>query len=359
MAVLQGFATKTVLGNTDLELKADPGEAFRVWDIMIDNPASNYITLKTEKTTVGYFRVGTGLGSHLHFPKGKHEHVHKIRLDPTEITPIGETVRMLDEGDNLINALMGVKDAISVKTDYYAVNMAPGYRAPKTILSYLREKGVFTGYPVAEGEAFRITGAKQANAVQMVIYEILEPGDIKPDDENGSKSLEYLLVNYGHTGANIAAAGDFEIGTTVNPAEFPAFPYGKVVPAQHEISILGILASDYGPTENLDTCWIRTKYLKLIKDREVLFDEDRNGLLMLGVSGTAPGGQSQTALGVSLCGNYSHKDAREPFWLPEPLVCLPGDELLLYWTMEIGATSPPLDTNMQVVGLIEKIRRLK
>ncbi|MDP1624503.1 MAG: hypothetical protein Q8L64_01920, partial [bacterium] len=71
MAVTQAIAVTTVLGDTNLELKADPGEAFRVWDIMIDKPASNYITLKIEKTTVGYFRVGTGLGSHLRFPKGK------------------------------------------------------------------------------------------------------------------------------------------------------------------------------------------------------------------------------------------------------------------------------------------------
>lgn len=359
MAITQAFAVKTVLGDTDLSLKADPGEAFRIWDIFIDNPASNYITLKTEKTTVGYFRVGTGLGSHLHFPKGKHEHVHKIRLDPTAVGAIGETVQMMDEGSNLLNVMMGVKDAIAAETDYYAVNMAPTSHAPETILSYLRKKGVFSGYPVAEGESFLITGAKQADAVQMVIYEILEPGDIKPDLENGSKALDYFMINYGETSASISAAGDFLIDTVKNPAEFPAFPYNKVVPAQHEITILGILASDYAPTYNSGTYWIRTKYLKLIKDREVLFDEDRNGLLMLGTSGTAPGGQSQTAMGVSLCGNYSHKDKREPFWLPEPLVCSPGDELLVYWTTEIGTTSPPIDTNMQCIGLIEKVRRLK
>jgi hypothetical protein len=58
MGLLQPLAVKTVLGDTDLELKADPGESFLIKDIRIYNPASNYVTLQTSKTTVGYYRVG-------------------------------------------------------------------------------------------------------------------------------------------------------------------------------------------------------------------------------------------------------------------------------------------------------------
>jgi len=55
---------KTVIGNTDLSLTAGPDESFRVKDIFIANPGSNYLTVYIEKATVGYFRIGGTLGNH-------------------------------------------------------------------------------------------------------------------------------------------------------------------------------------------------------------------------------------------------------------------------------------------------------
>jgi len=82
MALKQKFAVKCVLGDNDFQLRADPGEAFIVKDIQVYNPVSNYVTLRTEKATVGYFRVGGPLGSHLPFLGGRSEprlydHNHK------------------------------------------------------------------------------------------------------------------------------------------------------------------------------------------------------------------------------------------------------------------------------------------
>ncbi|MQY78064.1 MAG: hypothetical protein GH151_02545, partial [Bacteroidetes bacterium] len=71
---------KTVIGNTDLELEAKTGQGLLIKNIMIFDPTLNYITVSISKTTVGYFRVGGGLGSHLSFHLGRawHENIREV-----------------------------------------------------------------------------------------------------------------------------------------------------------------------------------------------------------------------------------------------------------------------------------------
>ncbi|GAI77704.1 unnamed protein product, partial [marine sediment metagenome] len=135
---------KTQLGNVDLELEAKTGQGLIIKNIQIFSPLTNYITCSISKTTVGYFRVGGVLGSHLSFHIGS---VYEPFFD-TFTGRINQT----------------------------------------TLLEYLTKLGLFTGYPVASGEKFLITGAKQDGAIQCVEYEIWEAADITPEMENGSKS---------------------------------------------------------------------------------------------------------------------------------------------------------------------------
>ena len=74
MAIKEPLLAKTVLGNTNLTLKADPGEAFMVKDILIRSAASSYVTVKIEKSLVGYFRTGGVFGSHITFRRGHARH---------------------------------------------------------------------------------------------------------------------------------------------------------------------------------------------------------------------------------------------------------------------------------------------
>jgi len=83
----------------------------------------------------------------------------------------------------------------------------------------------------------------------MIEYERWEPGDIKSDAPNGSKSKEFFYINYGNCGAAIKAAGDHLYTVSANPAEFPDFPFGRVVPAKYSVDILGILGSPFAPKE--------------------------------------------------------------------------------------------------------------
>ncbi len=155
---------KTQLGNTDLELEAKTGQGLIIKNIMIHEPKTDYITVSISKTTVGYFRVGGRLGSHLSFHLG------------SVIEPVWDT--------------------------YF------GQINQTTLLDYLFKLGLFTGYPIASGEKLLITGAKQDESVQCVEYEIWESADITPEMENGSKSTSFLYVNYGHSGDNINVETD-------------------------------------------------------------------------------------------------------------------------------------------------------
>ena len=237
--------------------------------------------------------------------------------------------------------------------------MWSGFHRNPTILKYLGDIGIFKGFPVAEGEMFTLSGMEGANSITVIIYELWDPEDISPEMENGSRSMEYVFLNYGNTGENIEAAGDALYDNSVSPAEFPAFPFGKVVPAKHEIDLLGILGSPRAPGENDGTDYLYTKYIKLIKDREVLFDEDRNGLLFLQRSPNVESNIDQTAEGFSLIGNLSEYDNNPPFMFPEGLKMVPGDELNIYLTTEGDGSYQTLEPAEQEIALIERVRRIE
>lgn len=300
---------KTVLGATVLQLSADPGESILIKGIKIYSQNGTYAILKTEKTTVGYFRIDETYGNHLAFP--------------------------------------------SLRS--FNLTILPAY--PKNLLDLLWGLGIFKGYPVAEGESFILSGAEGATDIKSVIYDIYDSEDMKNTDPNGSKSPEYLLVNYGDTGAVIDAAQDTLFDNPLNPVEFPSFPFGDDVPAKHQITIHAILGGEVAVTNATPAITIYSTYLKLVKDREVLFDEDRNGLpydfsLAYGSVGTKRGG------GKSVIGDFTQIDPRPPYIFSEPMVFDSGDELNIFITTvePVEGTSIPL--LFQVIGLVETVKRI-
>ena len=298
MALKESFMVYTVEGDEDLQITAKSGESLLIKDVYVYNPAENYATLRVEKTTVGYFRVNGTLGNHLGF--------------------------------------------------------YPSDSTKKTILGYLAEKGIFKGFPVAEGETFTIDGVAQTGAIQTIVYEKYDAGDITSEMENGSKADSYIFINYGRPSS--VDDGDNLYDTTVCPAEFPDFPFGAVVPSGHDMILYGLLFSDIGKTSASASNKQITKYLKFIKDREVLFDEARKGITCIGSApasdGTTIGG------GQSLVGNYSDVDRREPFMFPAERVYHAGDELNVYITTDVTAGSANLSTSEVELGMIFKVTKV-
>jgi hypothetical protein len=361
MPIKQPLLIKTVLGASRLTLKADPGEAFLIKNVLIRDPSANYLSFKIDKSTVGYFRVGGTLGSHLAFRRGRAQHSHTVRVDGGASITDTKTSALRD-GNN-VDRHLGLRADASVPADVYDEVRAllwSGFHSNETILSYLERLGIFKGFPVAEGQEFTIEPIPTSgNGIQVIIYEQWDPADIKPEQENGSSSKQYLYLNYGNTGGNINAAGDNKFNTPKTAAEFPDFPFGAVVPAKHEVDILGILASPFAPGENDGTDYCYTQYLKMIKEREVLFDEDRNGLLFLARSAVADGAQDMKAEGFTFIGNLSEYDNNPPLIFPTPLTFSAGDELNIYVTTVKGGAGKNIDIYEQEIALIQKVRRIE
>lgn len=308
MALKAANQIKKQAGATVLTLRADPGEAFLVKGIKVYSAAGTYVTIRIEKTTVGYLRVDQTYGNHLAFPSCK-----------TTLTVYGGFL-------------------------------------PINLLDLLFQKGIFKGYPIAEGESMVISGAEGAADIKAVLYDIMEPGDIKPDQPNGSKALEYFMISYGDTGAAISDPGDNLLDNPLCPAEFPAFPFGKEVPSKNEILVHGIAASEVGVVNATPALAIHTTFLKLIKDREVLFDEDKNGILF-DASNVPVAAGNHVAEGQSIVGAMTHLDPRPPLLFPEPILFDQGDELNAYISALEPVAASTITALYHVVGFIETVRR--
>lgn len=286
------FMVKQTYANEDLSLEAEAGKSLLVKDIIVLNPvAAGAATISIDKDTVGYFRVIDGPGNHLSVGRGA------------------------------LNDL-ATYDAIA------SVNF-------KTILGLMFDKGIFRGYPVGEGQTIKITGVAQAGCLQMFIYEEHDAADILPTMPNGTLSTEYEFLNYGRVAADIITSADTIYDTVQSPAQFPDFPFGKDVAAGSRVEIHGILASDMVDYRNANDA-MNSDYLKLIKERTTLFDQDKNGIFLKGLIGTVTAA-AILGHGYSLIGNYSDIDQKPPIMFDPPLEFLAGEELGIYLTTTAGA----------------------
>ena len=316
MALKEPFMIKTALdldaGET-VELTAKTGESLLVKDVWVYGSSDEYCLLEIDKTTVGFFRVdGHSLQTHLGTPS---------------------------YGSGKESATRGAIAGGSI-----------------TLISYMIRKGWMRGYPVAEGQTFRVkpyTSSKKLGNV-MIIYEKYDAGDIKPTDPNGSEAKEYVFVNYGRPSSALTQTKDYIYSECVTTEEFPDFPFGEAVPARTTIDILGILGSEvigYNDASN----YVQTRFLKLFKGRTCLFDKDKQGLLFFApvFSGISAG--THVGRGFSVIGNYTTKDRREPFVLPKPLTFEAGSEVKVFVTAKAVGSTASVGIMYAEIGIIEKV----
>jgi len=283
MAVKQRFMQKTGWNVSTLSLKADPGEAFLVEEI----------------------KVAT--------------------TDPTEFTKV------------LINRVtVAYLSTFNIYTSqfWFSEDMA---QVPN-LMRRLWKDGVFKGYPIAEGEEMIVDITGSGSPYVRLNYQVLEPGDIKADQENGSLAKEYIHFNYGTNSAQINDGAEGKIDKCLTPVEFPDFPFGALVPPKTEIDILGICIGTYRKAVQFNQL---LRWLKLVRGREVLFDEDRRGMYVAGGMLDYP----FHAYGIGRWYNP----------LPEPLSFKAGDEL----TLMVSVAGGNLLADASLICLIEKIRKVE
>jgi hypothetical protein len=380
MALRAANQVKTVIGAQKLQLTAKPGESLLIKDIRIANPEDTYLTLKVDKTTVGYFRTAGDLGNHLFWLPGitkpvrnvdghRHKSLTFNAIDGVRDIAAGDDMQRIRSGNGDLTPLevctggptSGPK-TLDILTSFETIPIT-SFPTPQplmpNLLGWLIQKGYMKGYPVAEGETFLVEWAPVGRTIQMVIYDVYDAGDIKPTDPNGSKADEYVFVQYGKLKTVGFTTGNYKYEVCQTPPEFPDFPFEGVVPANTKMELLGILFSDVfayraAPAER----W-RTTYIKMVYQRQVLFDEDRNGLPFIGYQGPFIAYDIIIGAGYSVGGNMSDVDLRLPFQTPEPLTFVAGDELSVYLVVEGTGESVPVTTDMLEIGMIFKVSRVK
>ena len=362
MALIEPFMVKSSFGvgaDTAVELEAKTGESLLVKDVIVRGSDDSYVLLEIEKTTVGFFRVDNHyLGSHLYPPLGFSGHSHTLDITSSSRSDaaIAYEAFIRDAlGYSHNTQLVAIDDPAQIihRAFKYAYTNLP----PTTLLAYLIKKGWMRGYPVAEGQTFRVkpfTSGKKLNDV-MIIYEKYDAGDIKATDPNGSESKEYVFVNYGRPRWDLKESKDYEVCVCVTTEEFPDFPFGKSVPSRTTIEILGILGTEslmYQDSGN----YTRTKYLKMFKGRTCLFDRDKQGLPFYQFIPSDASSGCYYGEGFSVIGNYSAIDRREPFIPPKPLVFGEGEEVKVFVTVEAVGGSITLYKQMAEIGFIERVK---
>lgn len=201
-------------------------------------------------------------------------------------------------------------------------------------------KGIHNGFPIGEGQTFEVKPRVAGTTViGQIIYEIGEKDDFKPDMPNGSMAKQFTFLNYGTNSAIITAGNYGTLDTQRNPSEYPAFPYGAIVPAKQKVEILGFLFMTW--KSNIPAGLHSYGFLKCIKDRITLWDDDRKGLLVgEGMGMLTWGPCRQTNVDITL--------------LPEPLVFSPGDELIIQ--IEANETDvPALGVNFAAIERVTMI----
>jgi len=358
VAIISKRNFKTVLGALHLTLTAKKGESLLVKNVMVYEPTAHYVSLYTDKTTVGFFRVASLLGNHLQIPRGKAYHSHDFLTGATAAAANENGALAADAGGTEMTAPRLPKTAASTTYARAVQNAVSASVGSETILQYLTRLGQFAGYPVESGQTFAVELATAATAVKIVEYDIYDEADMKAEMPNGSKANVQEYISYGDLGAAIQAQVNPILGQSNNPPEFPDFPFGALVPADRKVELVGILASDVSPAANVAANSTSTRYLRMMRGNVFLFDEDHNGLLYDSPFADSIGHENMIAEGYSVGGNYTQIDRKAPVMFDPPLVFNAGESLTVMWNTAITGAGAAISEELQEVAFILRMSPL-
>lgn len=228
------------------------------------------------------------------------------------------------------------------------------------LMEFLESKGINVAIPVAEGQVFSFTTTATVDVV-IVIFDRYDAGDIKKTDPNGTEAKAYTFVQYMNINTGRATDGDALFDTADSPSEFPDFPCGKVVPANHRISILGFIGCPWRDGQ-ADSKGLYTTHIKLVRNREVLFDEDRGGIpfkayMITGTSLLYAARETLIGAGVRDLGSTTGAPG-DPLIFDPPLVFVAGEELNVSAVVKAYGSSPvwtPLVADLAAILKVERI----
>jgi len=299
--LLQGNCVKRITASGGGDLVVPAGKSYLVRRLYAEPSGSDtFLTLRVDRKTVGAYRIGGKSGNHLSF---------------------------LTEGN-----------------------------FKRNLMEFLERIGVNVTLPVAEGQTFNVSRYAETGEV-IIVYDQYSAGDIRADMPNGSDSKEFTFIQYMNNSATKAASGDLEMDESNSPAEFPDFPCSAVVPARHKIEILGLAGHPTGHKTTGDN-YILSTFVKMIKDRETLFDEDRAGIVFRAKKPSEDKTMYRidfSLIGASVMSSYSQSDeiAADPLMFEPALSFVSGEELLVYVTFELTGTDTLLADTVDLAAIMK------
>lgn len=300
----QANRVKRIIASSGGDLVVPSGKSYLIKRIdCIASTNDTYLTLSVDRVTVGYYRVAGRAGNHL---------------------------------DSIVLAY-----------------------ARKHLMEFLTDRGVNVSIPVAEGQTFTVQRYAEAGNV-MIVYDEYDSGDVTANMPNGSDSKEYTFIQYMSSSVTPTASQSILLDTSLSPAEYPDFPAGAVVPANHKMTLLGVVGCPFTTGGAGPNAW-GTSFLKMIRDREVLFDPDRNGIPFDGQDATATADAyncnfSMIGPCVPVLMDSAVKPLGDPLMFDPPLEFGPGEELNMYLT-GVMTTAAAWEETMVDIGCILKVEK--
>ena len=300
----QGNCVKRFTAVSTDKLEANAGESFLIRGLYVAPETDNlFLSLKVDRKTVGAYRIYGKSGNHL----------DRINLGYTH----------------------------------------------KNLMEFLQSKGVNCSIPVAEGQSFTVSSVGTSPVV-VIVYDTYDAGDIRADMFNGTDSKEYMFIQYMDSSVSVTGIQTVELDTSLSPAEFPDFPCGKSVPANTEIEMLGLVGSPSGDGITTGN-YIGSTYVKMIKEREVLFDEDRNGIPFFYAPNETTSDYSADFTLIGPCVNVRPFDESvslehkaplgDPLMFEPALKFRAGEELLMYLSF-LQAGALPLGDKIDLAAIM-------
>jgi len=93
-----------------------------------------------------------------------------------------------------------------------------------------------------------------------------------------------------------------------------------------------------------------------MRGREILFDEDHNGLLYFANFPDDVGGMNMIAEGYAVGGNYTQCDRKQPHMFEPPVEFAQGEELSVTWHCVVAGAGVAITQELQEVGLILRLK---
>jgi len=299
MALKEIGRMKRIIASGGGTLAARPNQSLLLRDVMCV-PSSNdtYLTLNVQGNTVAKVRVVGQGGNHVPFRAQK-------------------VTQVYEESDT---GLMRLCDRL----------------------------GLPLAIPIAEGETLTLTRYAEAGNV-VLIYDVYDGGDQKSADLNGSMCKKRRYIHYGTNGIAATATPSI-IDTSAIWSGGPKWPFdGSAVPENTLFRILGIFAAPCAKG-NATVNKGYTTFLQMLRNSQVLGDDDNNGYPFLGDVSVTAATADYTPI-ASVIGPYTGERPYQPMMLPTPWEFGPG-EILLTQAVLAGAAASGLAIGEIGVGLL-------